>query len=66
MSLVLSRHLTCREIVEIVTSYIEHDLDETDMVLFGRIRTGPFFALLRKEPAAVQAPARSAAPHTQA
>ena len=24
------------------------------MVLFGRIRTGPFFALLRKEPAAAQ------------
>jgi hypothetical protein len=22
---------------------------ETDMVLFGRIRTGPFFALLRKQ-----------------
>jgi ubiquinone/menaquinone biosynthesis C-methylase UbiE len=27
---------------------------ETDMVLFGRIRTGPFFALLRKEPAAAR------------
>jgi ubiquinone/menaquinone biosynthesis C-methylase UbiE len=41
---------------------------ETDMVLFGRIRTGPFFALFRKEPAAAQrlVDAGSASSRTQA
>jgi anti-sigma factor RsiW len=30
VSLVLPRHLTCREIVELVTSYDDGDLDATD------------------------------------
>ena len=34
MSLVLSRHLTCKEIVELVTSYIEGGLDEAEMARF--------------------------------
>jgi anti-sigma factor RsiW len=34
MSLVLPRHLTCKEIVEIVTLYVEGGLDEGDRARF--------------------------------
>lgn len=36
MSIVLPRHLTCKEIVEIVTAYLEGALDEGDVCRFER------------------------------